>query len=158
MRQAETPRGLPRWWPLLFPLTFVVHVAEEVWCGEGFPAWATRLSGVEMTYERFLALNAIAWGVMLAGCLLAVVFERLRWLALPFASAVLLNGFAHTAATVFTASYSPGLLSGLLLWVPLALYTLRRARRFTERKTFWLAAAFGLVLHGLLTLTVVLTR
>ncbi|HEV2762335.1 MAG TPA: HXXEE domain-containing protein [Pyrinomonadaceae bacterium] len=158
MREDDTPRGLPRWWPLLFPLTFVVHVAEEVWCGEGFPAWVSRVSGVEMTHERFLALNAAAWVVMLAGCLLAAGFERLRPLALPFATAVLINGLAHTGATALTATYSPGLLSGLLLWVPLGLYTLRRARRFTERKTFWLAVASGFVLHGLLTLTAALTR
>lgn len=158
MRPTETARGLPRLWPLLFPLTYVLHVAEETWCGEGFPAWASRLSGVALTQERFLALNAVALGVMLAICLLAAASAGLRWLVIPFAAAVLLNGSAHTAATLFTATYSPGLFSGLLVWVPLGFYTLRRTRPLFSRATFWSAVALGLALHGLLLLTVLSLR
>jgi len=158
MRQTETARSLPRMWPLLFPLTYILHVAEEMWCGEGFPAWASRLSGVQLTPQRFLTLNAVALVVMFGMNLVAAVSVELRWLMIPFAAAVLLNGLAHTAGTVFSASYSPGLVSGLLVWVPLGFYTLRRSRGEFARATFWAAVALGLALHGLLLLTVLTTR
>ena len=158
MREKKTARGLPRFWPLLFPATYVLHVAEETWCGVGFPAWASRLSGVELTEERFLALNAAALFVMFIMNLLAAAFAELRWLMIPFAAAVLLNGLAHAAGSALSASYSPGLFSGLLVWVPLGFYTLRRSRGLFSGAAFWAAVALGLALHALLLLTVLTTR
>ena len=29
-----------RYWPLLFPLTYLIHIAEEYWAGPGFPEWS----------------------------------------------------------------------------------------------------------------------
>lgn len=154
--ETETGRDLPRLWPLLFPATYLVHIAEEVW--GGFPAWASRVSGVVLTDERFMSLNAFAFCVMLLANLAAAGFREARWLMLPFAAAVSLNGLAHLAGSLSSASYSPGLVSGLLLWVPLGLHTLRRARPAFPRAAFWAAVGAGLALHGLLLLTVLTTR
>lgn len=156
MGETGTGRDLPRFWPLLFPATYVVHVAEETW--GGFPAWASRLSGVGLTEERFLALNVFAFCVMLLANLVAAGFRELRWLMLPFAAAVSLNGLAHLVGSLLSVSYSPGLVTGLLVWVPLGLYTLGRARAVFPRATFWAAVVAGLALHGLLLLTVLTAR
>jgi Protein of unknown function with HXXEE motif len=147
--QTSSP-GLPRYWPLLFPLTYLVHIAEEYWCGGGFYNWA-RVLGMQMDGTRFLRINAVAWTVMLVLSLLAVSLLRARWVMISFAAAVLLNGLAHTTASIGTTSYSPGLVSGLLLWVPLGAYTLRRAFAETSRRTFWGAVVWGLALHALVT-------
>ncbi|HMV50274.1 MAG TPA: HXXEE domain-containing protein [Blastocatellia bacterium] len=141
---------LPRSWPLLFPLTFLVHIAEEYWCGGGFYNWA-RVLGMKMDGTRFLQINAIAWTVMLLLSLLAVLVSHVRWVMVSFAAAVLLNGSAHTAASIVTASYSPGLFSGLLLWVPLGVYTLQRVYAEMSRRVFWGAVVWGLALHALVT-------
>ncbi len=142
--------ALPRSWPLLFPLTFLVHIAEEYWCGGGFYNWA-RVLGMKMDGTRFLQINAAAWMMMLLLSSLAVFFARFRWVMLSIAAAASLNGSAHVAASVVTASYSPGLLSGLLLWVPLGAYTLWRARVETSKRVFWGAVVWGLALHALVT-------
>jgi hypothetical protein len=147
--------ALPRFWPLLFPLTYLVHVAEEYWCGGGFYNWA-RVLGMQMDGTRFLQINAVAWTGMLVLSLLAVSVARVRWITISFAAVVLLNGSAHTVASLVTASYSPGLVSGLLLWIPLGAYTLRRALAETSRRAFWGAVVWGLALHALVTFTALL--
>lgn len=141
----------PRYWPLLFPLTFLVHIAEEYWCGGGFYNWS-RVLGMQMDGPRFLQINAVAWMVMALLCLLAVLVERMRWVMISFAAAVLLNGAAHTIASLVTASYSPGLFSGLLLWLPLGTYTLVSAYAGMNRRKYWGAIAWGLIMHGLVTI------
>lgn len=73
-----------------------------------------------------------------------------------FAAAVLFNGSAHTVASLVTASYSPGLVSGWLLWAPLGAYTLRRAYGEMSRCVFWGAVVWGLALHALVTFTALL--
>ena len=152
---ALFPPNFPRWWPLLFPLTFLVHIAEEYWCGGGFYNWA-RVLGMKMDGTRFLQINAVAWTAMLLLSLSSVLVARLRWVMLSFAAAVLLNGSAHIAASIATASYSPGLYSGSLLWIPLGGYTLRRAYAGTGKRVFWGAVVWGLALHALVTFAAML--
>ncbi len=150
MQETHSNLNLPRLWPLLFPLTYLVHIAEEYWCGGGFYRWA-QVVGMQMSGPRFLQINAFAWTVMALLCVLAVTVARLRWMMLAFAAAVSLNGAAHTLASLATVSYSPGLWSGLLMWLPLGLHTLRRAYAGMSRRGYWGAIAWGLVMHSLVT-------
>lgn len=39
---------------LLFPCTYLVHIAEERWCGELFFNWLNRVAGAKMTEHSFL--------------------------------------------------------------------------------------------------------
>ena len=137
----------------MFPLTFLAHIAEEYWFG--FYHWA-RVLGMRMDGPRFLQINAVAWAVMALLSLLAATTARARWLMISFAAAVLFNGSAHTVASMATASYSPGLVSGLLLWAPLGAYTLRRAYVEMRRRVFWGAVVWGLALHALVTFAALL--
>lgn len=137
-------------WTALFPLTYCLHVAEEYWGGETFYGWVSRLWSIDFTREEFLSLNAIAMGVMIAGTLAANLTPA-RWpiAALGFVTAA--NGLLHTIASIATASYSPGLVSGLLIWLPLGSYALRRAHRGLSRTEFWMGIGVGLAGHALIS-------
>ena len=140
-----------RLWPLLFPLTYMVHIAEEYY--GGFPQWAARYLRFQLTTQAFLELNMIAWTIMLCASLLAIRFASLLWLTVPFAAATLINGCAHAIASAITVSYSPGVVSGLSLWVPLGIVTLRWSYRHVSHRVFWSAVGFGVMLHLAITLT-----
>ena len=144
-------RDLSRWgW--LFPATYCVHSFEEWRGGEGFPAWFSRVMGAELTVERFLALNAYALAGMTLGVVLAMLFRQMRWLLAGFGAVVLINGFAHVAASAATRSYSPGVISGALLWLPLGAWTLAAARRSLSRRDFGVGLAAGVLMHAAVTL------
>ena len=146
--------ALPRLWPLLFPLTYLLHIAEENYCGERFYNWASRLSGIHLTEQAFLQLNAIAWIVMTIACLMAV-WKTISVIVIPLATVVLLNGTLHVAGTIFSATYSPGLVTGLLLWIPLGIMTLWQIHKIVSRGRFWIGVASGIVLHGLVSLAAI---
>ena len=139
-------------WGWLFPATYAVHVVEEWRGGEGFPAWFSRVMGVELSVERFLALNAYALAGMTLGVVLAALFRQMRWLLVGFGGVVLLNGLAHLAASVATSSYSPGVVSGALLWLPLGAWTLAAGRKNLSGRDFGVGAAAGLLMHVAVTL------
>jgi hypothetical protein len=147
-------RPVERWvrWGWLFPATYCVHIAEEWRGGEGFPAWWSRLTGAELSVERFLALNAYALAGMTLGVALAVVFRQMRWLLVGFGAAVLMNGLAHIGASVLTRSYSPGAVSGALLWLPLGAWALAAGRRNLSRRDFGAGVAVGLLMHAAVTM------
>ena len=57
---------------------------------------------------------------------------------------IVLNGLGHLAGTITSQTYSPGLVTGILIWLPLGIFTLRLAYRKARRQTF----LFGLAVHA----------
>lgn len=106
------------WWLLLLPFVFLLHIAEEHWADEGFVAWTGRLFSSPISTARFVAINAVSWTVFACLALLAVLQARLAWLAAMLATMLLFNGFLHALGTVVTAAYSPGVVTGLMLYPP----------------------------------------
>lgn len=111
---------------LLLLVTYALHIVEEYTFG--FPAWAEAHTGLAFTPEVFLRLNATFFGVMAAGVVAGMLFTPAQWLVIPLGTAVLINGTGHLVASLITWSYSPGLVTGTLLWIPLGLRIIRAAR------------------------------
>jgi hypothetical protein len=137
-------------WAWLFPLAYLVHIAEEYW--GGFPAWISRFWGVESSNSNFLSWNGGAWLLMMAGVLFVLKTKSYRWLLVGFGTVVLINGTMHTIASVVTRSYSPGLISGLLLFIPLGTITLFRAWKKVDRRTFRAGIIVGILMHAVVVL------
>ena len=137
-------------WAWLFPLTYLAHIAEEYW--GGFPAWIARFWGVESSVANFLSWNVGALVLMCVGVGLVLATKSYRWLLVSFGTVVLINGVVHTVASVATWSYSPGTVSGLLLYVPLGLFTLRRAKRSVNARTMRAGIIVGVVMHAVVVL------
>src|SRR5262249_10281772 len=138
-------------WIWLLPLSYLIHMSEEFWGGEGFYRWISRLTGAHLTAQDFLVLNAIAWCVMVLAMALVAAWPAFRFLLVVFGGVVLLNAFLHISFSILTRSYSPGVISGLLLWVPLGIYALRREWREERRSVFVAGVALALGLHGLVS-------
>lgn len=137
-------------WAWLFPVSYLVHIAEEYW--GGFPAWIARFWGVESSLSNFLSWNGGAWIMMTVGVILVLGTKSYRWLLVSFGTVVLINGLVHAGASVLTRSYSPGLISGLLLFIPLGAITLLRARAGVNRRTLRAGIIIGVLMHAAVVL------
>lgn len=149
LSNATTEARLPRAWPLLFPLTYLAHIVEE--SVGGFPAWSAEHLGFHLDTSAFLAINEFAWIGMLIASLAATIAAPAKWLVIPLATIATVNGSAHLIASAVTRSYSPGVISGTVLWLPLGIVTLSRALRTFPRGVWWGGVVLGLALHGLVT-------
>src|SRR5579859_7931657 len=118
----------------LFPVTYLFHIAEEYW--GGFAQWFSTATGVHATNEAVLLLNGIGLAVMTISVVLVSRSRKWRWVLTAIAGIVVVNALLHAAGSVLARSYSPGLVSGLLLWMPLGCYTLWREWRSAARSTF----------------------
>lgn len=136
-------------WVWLFPATYVLHIVEEY--RGGFYVWLSRVAGVDLSREDFLAINAAALVVMTGGIALAWAGVA-PWLVAAFATIVTVNGLLHLGGSLLTQSYSPGVITGTLLWLPLGIYTLGRARRDLSRRQLAAGVSAGVLLHGLVSL------
>ena len=141
--------GWARFWPLLLPGAYLVHLAEEIWGGHGFVRWAAAHLSAAFSQPDFLLINATAWPLMFVASLAAVLRPALRWAILTVAAILLINGTLHLGATMVTGTYSPGLVSGVLLYLPLGVLAVRRVGRDLRKTTVVMAMALAVALHGL---------
>ena len=128
----------------LILLTYLIHIAEEYWGAEGYSAHLLKTKGVYMSPSRFLIVQAIGVALMAAGILVA---KRLRFstgMAVIFGATILGNAVTHLVSSLRTFKYEPGLISSILIWVPLGLFTILYFRhRVMNAKRFWISIAIG---------------
>ena len=146
--------SVPRLW--LFVITYVSHIAEEYWRGEGYSAHLLRTKGVFMSPSRFLIVQAVGVALMMAGVLVA---KRLRFpnaLAIIYAATVLGNAVTHMVNSLRTSAYEPGLISSIVVWLPLGLFTILYFRHYVlNARRFWISIAIGVGINvaiGVITL------
>lgn len=97
-------------------------------------------------------MNVVAMTTMLVVVAMTQRLRRARWLLASLGFIVTFNGALHTVASIVTRCYSPGLFSGLLLWVPLGVFALRRCRGALSGREFLAGVGGGILAHGLVAL------
>jgi hypothetical protein len=88
--------------------------------------------------------------VMIGG----VIVANLTTVRLPIAAVATvtaMNGMLHVFGTLVSGSYSPGVISGVLLWIPLGVYALRRTHGALPRGEFYAGVVLGFAAHGLVS-------
>lgn len=111
-------------WMWLFPVTYLIHIAEEYWGGEGYTAYLYRLRGVHLSTARFLAFQSLGVVLICIGIVISLNLKWPRFFLTIMGALVLSNGITHTVTALRHGGYGPGLVSCVLIWIPLGLVTL----------------------------------
>jgi hypothetical protein len=139
-------------WSWLLPLAYLIHISEEYWGGGGYSAYMARVRGVHITPTRFLVLNGIGCGLMLLGLFLARRLKFLEWLVVCLCTVEAANGVSHTITAVAKSSYNPGVVTGLLLFIPLGAAGLYLLKKSMSRSRYLTAMAVGVAIQGAVSL------
>jgi hypothetical protein len=140
-------------WPWLFPSTYFVHVIEEYLGGGALSAPPlARLKGIDLSSRQFLIVNGIAFLLMILGISLSRKFKFPEWLLVCLGTVVLINGLSHTVSSLTMSEYNPGLITGVLLFIPLGAVTLNRLKTRMSVRRYCMAVAVGIAIHGVVSL------
>jgi Protein of unknown function with HXXEE motif len=139
-------RDPPLLW--LFVPAYLAHLTEELLAGPGFPAWLARIVGQPVPLGAFVAINAVALAALFAAVNGAVHSERRGWAAVAIATIALTNALAHLSGSIVTRTYSPGLVTGFVLYVPLGSLVLLRAGYQAPEGTMAMGVGAGLLIHA----------
>jgi hypothetical protein len=132
----------------LLPLAFALHILEE-WFG-GFPEWIALALGSPLPRNAFIAINTVALTLVILAMRAATQRESHGWMAIAVSTILLTNGLVHLLASLVTGTYSPGLITGVVLYFPLAQLALLRAWSQADGPMFRRGVVTGLALHALL--------
>lgn len=141
MRWQYRDRGLL--WP--FVPAYAIHVTEE-WFG-GFTTWVAQVAGRPMAASAFFGINLIAMLLLIAGVRAASRRDGHGWMAVAIAAIALINTASHLGGALITNSYAPGLISAVILYVPLGSLTLIRAVDQAPKGTLIRGVSAGALLH-----------
>jgi len=143
-------------WSWLFPLSYLIHIAEEYWGGEGYPAYLLRLRGVHMSTARFLAAQSVGFILVTIGVILARRLKFLPMMLVILGALVAGNALTHTVTALSILEYGPGLLSSIFVWGPLGIATVIRYKNaIDDQRQYWIAIALGIginVIVGILAM------
>lgn len=143
-------------WSCLFPLSYLIHIAEEYWGGEGYPAYIFKLRGVHMSTTRFLIAQSVGFFLVTIGVVIARRLKFLPMMLVILGSVVAVNALTHTVTALTTFTYGPGLFSSIFVWGPLGSATIIHFKsRIRKQKQYWIAIAIGVginVVVGILTM------
>ena len=143
-------------WSWLFPLSYLLHIAEEYWGGEGYPAYILHLRGVHMSTARFLAAQGVGFILVTIGVILARRLKFLPMMLVILGTIVAGNALTHAVTALSILRYGPGLFSSIFVWGPLGIATMIRFKSaLDDQRQYWIAIAIGVgvnVVVGILTM------
>jgi hypothetical protein len=128
--------------PWLFAAVYAVHLLDEGLVAGGLPRWSTEL-GFHFTLLNWLSVSSLSFLLFSATVWWVARRTWPSWVLVALAVHITLHALLHIGASAWWHSLSPGTVSGLVLALPLAGWTLRWAWLELPRKTFVLAALLG---------------
>ena len=149
-----------RSWYFLIGLAFALHNSEEAIAAPRMLAMMQSrgpsllrafYSGIEVAELRVSLFILTALGLFLA--LMAARNEASTsgaYMMLVFAALIGLNALMHIALAVTFRTYMPGLITAIVLTLPLSLFVLSRGfrERWVSTRAYWSIIPAAVVVHG----------
>jgi hypothetical protein len=107
----------------LLPASILVHQLEEYF--GYFPLWFSNLLDAQLSNKDFIVGNGIAICIFTIVAL-SYLFNKNNLILVALGTIVFVNGMVHLLLSIFTFSYSPGTISGVVLFIPLGLLIYKR--------------------------------
>ena len=105
----------------LFPVAVLLHIFEE-W--PGFPRWARRFASARYSDREYIMTHTLAVIFAIGAVTLVRAFPTplivFGFFAMVFGPGVFCNAWFHASATVLSGTYCPGLVTGIVVYLPLS--------------------------------------
>ncbi|MGD8305342.1 MAG: HXXEE domain-containing protein [Ignavibacteria bacterium] len=103
----------------LFPFAYLIHLLDEFYLGGGFAKWYSSLLNANLSEYDFLVINSIAIVLVITVAILYSLGKINNFIPAVLGILFFMNGFVHLMLSVVTWIYSPGTISGIIIYIPL---------------------------------------
>lgn len=136
----------------LLPAAYLIHISEEYLSGAGFPVWFSGVFKTDLSNIDFIIINSIGFAGTIISVILYNINKLNNFVIGVLGSLFFVNGIIHFLATLFTASYSPGTLSGVLLYLPLGYLIFKKIFPLIPREQRALSFMAGVIIQVIVAL------
>jgi hypothetical protein len=131
----------------IFSAVLVIHLAEEFWGGVRLSSDRDKLRGLDLSAKGFLVINLVVLSSLVFIVVMARALGFPQFFLVTLGTLALFNGARHIITGLRLRAYSPGLLTGLAVLIPLGLWTLIRLEQTMSHRRFGWAIGTGLVMQ-----------
>jgi hypothetical protein len=141
----------------ILPAAFAAHVLEEYMLGfVQFAQYMAAPYGISLLLQDLFIVNIV---VLIWGLCAAAIGWRLPVFSLTFPAMIFLNALLHLSSSIILGRLTPGVITGVLLYLPLSIWTYICARRDNVLKKYRIYWIFALtILFHIFGLALVLMR
>jgi len=107
----------------LIPIVLLTHQLEEYF-GQ-FPQWYSNLLNAQLSNRDFIVINSIGLLIITIASL-SYYFNKSNFILVALGTLIFVNGWTHLLLSLFTLSYSPGTISGIVFFIPLGTIIYRK--------------------------------
>ena len=131
--RESTDSQHPTRWVWLFPPVYLAHLIDERFYGIGTAEWASHHTGVCFSNAAWLAVNVPSFLLLTLAAWLVARRSWPLWVAVALATHVGIHGVGRVVGSLVFESVSPGVVTGVIACLPLALFTYMRTARVLSR-------------------------
>jgi Protein of unknown function with HXXEE motif len=147
-KQLLNPRNII--W--LIPPAYLLHLLDEYFLGVGLPDWLSDLFKTNLSKSDFIIINSIGLTATFVIVILNSLNKVNEFLIVALGSLFFLNGLIHLLASVLTVTYSPGTISGVILYIPLGVLIFRKILPLLPEQQRPLSIVTGIIAHVIISL------
>jgi hypothetical protein len=136
----------------LIPLAYLFHLLDEYFMGEGFPNWFSDVFRVDLSDINFTIINSVGLIASIVIVILYTIDKVNNFVIAALGTLFFVNGIIHFLASLFTLSYSPGTISGILLYLPLGYLIFKRIFPLIPQEQRALSFAAGIIIQVVVAL------
>ena len=141
----------------LLPLSYTCHLFEEYYGGMGFSQWFSETFSVQLSDIDFLTINSVAMSVVIILSAIHFFDRKIYFVFCTISCVFFLNAIIHLFSCLFTMTYSPGVITGLLFYVPIGIIVYKQVFpqvKPQNRKLVFIAAALIHVVVAVIAFTI----
>ena len=130
-------------WIWLFPIVYAIHLLDEWFYWIGTAVFATEYLGIYFTNYAWLWVNVPSLLLMVLAAWLVVFGVWPEWVVVALAVHLLAHSLGRVPTSAWFSTIQPGLFSGVLLCLPLAIPTMVRGYRLFTKRELGLGVVVG---------------
>ena len=111
-------------WLWLFPPAYLAHLIDERFWGAGTANWAYASTGIYFTNAGWLAVNVPSMVLVTVAAALAAARVWPQWVGVALGIHFALHALVRIVGTPATGQLAPGVVTGVLVCLPLAVPSL----------------------------------
>jgi len=131
----------------LLPLAFIFHLLEEYFADPGLAAWISDFFDTDLSINDFIFINAIAFGILFLFAITYTFWNANNMILLAIGTLFFVNGIIHLLASLYTLSYVPGIVTGLVIYIPLGLVVFKKIVPLLSEKQAVLGISIGILIQ-----------
>lgn len=131
----------------LIPPAYLLHLIDEYFSGAGFNNWYSSVFQVDLSVIDFITINSVGFAATLLIIILYSFNKTNVFLIAMLGSLFFINGLVHPIVSIVTATYSPGTLTGVLIYLPLGFLIFKKVFPLLPEKQRSLSIVTGFVIQ-----------